>query len=70
MIKLRHLRALEGRNFGNIFTAFRLVPNDKSIWIVRKMNLVTKVYECYNLHAKDITLFVPQETLVYEAEIE
>lgn len=66
MIKLRHLRA----SCGELFCAFRLARGDNSIWVVERLNQKTKYYKCYNLHDKDITMYVNQEQFVYEADFE
>lgn len=66
MIKLRHLRGL----CADLFCAFRLTSNDSSVWIVERLDHRTKMYKCYNMLDKHITMFVNQETEVYEYRFE
>ena len=65
-IKLRHLRGSRA----DLFCAFRLTPNDQSVWIVERLDHRTKMYKCYNMLDKHITMYVNQETNVYEYEFE
>lgn len=66
MIKLRHLRG----SCADLFCAFRLTPEDRSIWIVQRLDHYSKMYKCYNMYDKHVVMYVSQETMVVPCDFE
>lgn len=59
------VRIRQARSIQRYLPCFRFSPNDKSFWVIEKLDTIRKVYKCYNLKDKDITLYVPYEQIIW-----